>query len=127
MKVQYFDGWEVYIMADEVMDYQIWFDSCLFIVENIFCIVSCFMGCFYFWGGIFGKGVDCFGFIKMVFYLNGLMLFWDVFQQVYIGVEVEIDIIFFNFFFGDFFFLAGKLLLKSWKRLFMQLFIRVMV
>lgn len=50
-----------------------------------------FMGRPYLWGGTSGKGVDCSGFTKMVYYLNGLELPRDASQQVRSGIEVSLD------------------------------------
>src|SRR5690606_15830098 len=50
-----------------------------------------FMGRPYLWGGTSGKGVDCSGFTKMVYYLNGLELPRDASQQVRSGLEVPLD------------------------------------
>ncbi len=50
-----------------------------------------FMGRPYLWGGTSGKGVDCSGFTKMVYYLNGLELPRDASQQVRSGIDVPLD------------------------------------
>lgn len=50
-----------------------------------------FMGRPYMWGGTSGKGVDCSGFTKMVYYLNGLELPRDASQQVHSGMEIPLD------------------------------------
>lgn len=50
-----------------------------------------FMGRPYLWGGTSGKGVDCSGFTKMVYYLNGLELPRDASQQVRSGIEIPLD------------------------------------
>lgn len=50
-----------------------------------------FMGRPYLWGGTSGKGVDCSGFTKMVYYLNGLELPRDASQQVNSGIEIPLD------------------------------------
>ncbi|MEM7573667.1 MAG: C40 family peptidase [Bacteroidota bacterium] len=50
-----------------------------------------FLGLPYLWGGTSGKGVDCSGFTKMCFYLNGFIIPRDASQQVKAGVAVELD------------------------------------
>lgn len=50
-----------------------------------------FLGRPYLWGGTSGKGVDCSGFTKMVYYLNGLELPRDASQQIRKGKEIPID------------------------------------
>lgn len=50
-----------------------------------------FMGRPYLWGGTSGRGVDCSGFTKMVYYLNGMQLPRDASQQVHSGIDVPLD------------------------------------
>lgn len=50
-----------------------------------------FLGRPYLWGGTSGKGVDCSGFTKMVYYLNGLELPRDASQQIRKGKEIPVD------------------------------------
>lgn len=108
IKVQFPDGREAYVMADEVMDYKAWLDSRAPTAENILRTAKRFTGRPYLWGGTSGKGVDCSGFTKMVFYLNGLMLPRDASQQVHTGIEVETDTTFSNLLPGDLLFFGRK-------------------
>jgi len=48
-----------------------------------------FLGIPYLWGGTSVKGMDCSGFTKTVFLLNGLMLKRDASQQVEDGMEID--------------------------------------
>ena len=107
-KVQYPDGREAFVMADEVMDYQAWLESRSPTADNILRTASRFMGRPYLWGGTSGKGVDCSGFTKTVFYLNGLMLPRDASQQVHTGIEVETDTTFASLIPGDLLFFGRK-------------------
>jgi cell wall-associated NlpC family hydrolase len=47
------------------------------------------MGVPYLWGGTSFKGVDCSGFTKMVYFLNGIVLPRDASQQVMIGETID--------------------------------------
>lgn len=50
-----------------------------------------FLGRPYLWGGTSGKGMDCSGFTKTVYYLHGFIIPRDASQQVHSGTTVPID------------------------------------
>ncbi|TXB67590.1 C40 family peptidase [Phaeodactylibacter luteus] len=102
------DGREGYILADQGMGWDDWLESRSPTPENILATAERFTGRPYLWGGTSGKGVDCSGFTKTVFFLNGLMLPRDASQQVNSGVEVPTDTTFASLQPGDFLFFGRK-------------------
>ena len=100
-KVGFPDGRQAYVPAAEVMSYRQWLDSRQPTVENIIATAHRFMGRPYLWGGTSGKGVDCSGFTKTVFYLNGLLLPRDASQQVHTGIDIPADTTLANLLPGD--------------------------
>lgn len=107
-KVQYPDGREAYISIDEVMNYDLWLSSRTPNPENILAKAYDMMGRPYLWGGTSGKGIDCSGFTKTVFYLNGIILQRDASQQVHTGAVIETDTTWKNLQAGDLLFFGRK-------------------
>lgn len=85
------DGRIAFVRSEALMAYDQWLDSRVPVAENILADAHAFLGRPYLWGGTSGKGVDCSGFTKTVFFLNGLILPRDASQQVHVGVEVPTD------------------------------------
>ena len=58
-------------------------------VNNLVATAEEFMGTPYLWGGTSSKGMDCSGFTKTVYFLNGLILARDVSLQFMHGMKIE--------------------------------------
>ena len=107
IKVEYPDGRIGYVPEQQVVDYQTWLATTTPTAEKIVATAKTFLGRPYLWGGTSGKGVDCSGYTKMVFYLNGVQLARDASQQVHTGVEIRTDTTFKNLKAGDLLFFGS--------------------
>jgi gamma-D-glutamyl-L-lysine dipeptidyl-peptidase len=83
------DGRTAYVAAAEAADYRDWARTRLPSEENLVQTARQLMGLPYLWGGTSFKGVDCSGFTKTVYFMNGLVLPRDASQQVHLGEEVS--------------------------------------
>jgi cell wall-associated NlpC family hydrolase len=90
-KVAYPDGKTAYIKSEDCMLLDKWLSEVNPTNENIIKTAKTFMGIPYLWGGTSAKGMDCSGFTKTVFFLNGVVLPRDASQQVHTGEPVDTD------------------------------------
>ncbi len=89
VKVGLADGRSGFIRRSDVMDFSEWGTRLTPVAENIERTGKYLLGVPYLWGGTSTKGVDCSGFTKTVFLLNGQMLNRDANQQAEQGEPVE--------------------------------------
>jgi len=87
-KVENPDGRVGYIPKDKLEDKDSWDKSRQLTFDNLFKTGKRFLGFPYLWGGTSSKGFDCSGFIKTIFYLNGITLPRDASQQVSVGEKI---------------------------------------
>ncbi|MCI1779440.1 MAG: C40 family peptidase [Bacteroidales bacterium] len=90
-KVEIADGRTGYIKSDKVEKFSEWMHKPLPSAENIISTAKRFMGVPYVWGGTSIKGVDCSGFTKSVYFLNGVILKRNAWQQAMTGTDVDIS------------------------------------
>jgi len=83
------DGRTGYLPVSSVRQYDEWKNTRNLTGENIASTSTLFLGVPYLWGGTSSKGMDCSGFTKTVFRLNGLELSRDASQQVLMGRDVD--------------------------------------
>jgi len=76
--------------------------------ERIVATAKRFFGVQYLWGGTSAKGLDCSGFTKTVYYMNGVVLPRDASQQAHVGTPVELTEDFSGVRPGDLLFFGGK-------------------
>jgi hypothetical protein len=87
--VNYPDGRTAYIKKDEAKLFTDWYDTLKPTGGTILNTAYRFMGIPYLWGGTSTKGMDCSGFTKTVYYLNGIILQRDASQQANDGELVD--------------------------------------
>ncbi|MDR1742303.1 MAG: C40 family peptidase [Dysgonamonadaceae bacterium] len=106
--VVYPDGREAYIVKRDAAREKDWLKSIELTGENIVSTACRFKGVPYFWGGTSTKGVDCSGFTKTVYFLNGIILARDASQQVKYGIDADPDGTFEGLQQGDLMFFGTK-------------------
>ncbi|PWJ43340.1 C40 family peptidase [Sediminitomix flava] len=87
--ISYPDGREAIISKKEAVQLDQWLASRNLNKENLLETAKTFMGVPYHWGGNSYKGVDCSGFTRSVYWMNGLELPRDASLQVFEGVEID--------------------------------------
>ena len=91
--VQLPDGKTGYVSSSDIMPFGEWWEAqqTKRDAEHILSEAQKLLGRPYLWGGTSGKGMDCSGFTKEVYYRNGMILPRDASQQVHTGVEIPTD------------------------------------
>ncbi len=108
LEVELPDGRKGYIRKNSVMPFEAWLSSRNTSPENLIRTAKSMMGAPYLWGGTSIKGVDCSGFTKTIFFLNGEIIPRDASQQIHEGEEVDVDKNWNNLQVGDLLFFGEK-------------------
>jgi gamma-D-glutamyl-L-lysine dipeptidyl-peptidase len=85
------DGRAGFLPKKAVQDYNAWLKTRQPTAENIERTARLFLGRPYLWGGNSPKGLDCSGFCKLTFLMNGIELNRNASEQVRQGTEVPLD------------------------------------
>lgn len=88
-QAEYPDGRIAYIHEKDAQPFNQWVASLKTDRASLVKTAKRFMGVPYLWGGTSAKGVDCSGFTKMVYLLNGMVLPRDANQQALAGQVVD--------------------------------------
>ena len=89
-EVEYPDGRTGFIAKDQSEPFETWLAKAQDTPERIVATAKRFFGVPYLWGGTSSKGMDCSGFTKTVYYLNGVLLPRDADQQAVVGDSVAV-------------------------------------
>ncbi len=88
-KVEYPDKRVAFVLKSESEKFDKWYQGLNPTGETILQTAYRFMGVPYLWGGTSPKGMDCSGFTKTVYFLNGIILPRDASQQVHTGELID--------------------------------------
>lgn len=106
--VRFPDGRNAYINKNEAEPYEYWLKNRNPTKETLVASAKELTGVPYLWGGTSTKGVDCSGFTKTVYYLNGMVIPRDASQQVHTGKLIDSTRNFKNLQKGDLLFFGRK-------------------
>lgn len=87
--IAYPDGRTAYLQKSDGQLFYCWLDSREISGEAIVRTAKTLMGIPYVWGGTSAKGLDCSGFVKLVYFLHGIILLRDASQQVHTGQLID--------------------------------------
>ncbi|MBC7920596.1 MAG: C40 family peptidase [Ferruginibacter sp.] len=90
-RVAYPDGREAFVSSAEAKPYETWLAGLQTTEQSLVGTAKRMMGLPYLWGGTSYKAVDCSGFTKTVYFMNGLIIPRDASQQVHAGELVDIS------------------------------------
>lgn len=107
-KVVYPDQRTAFVNKSEADLYESWLEHADPSEENLVATSKLLMGSPYLWGGTSTKGIDCSGFTKTIYFLNGIVIPRDASQQIHTGELIDDDKSFVNLLPGDLLFFGVK-------------------
>lgn len=89
-KVSYPDQRIAYIPLNQAITFDQWLSTRSLTADHVIASAKTMMGLPYLWGGTSVKGVDCSGFTKTAYLMNGYIIPRDASQQVLAGDTIDI-------------------------------------
>lgn len=111
------DGRMGFVKKETAIPFMEWVKSRAMTDGNLISTAKSMMGVPYLWGGTSIKGVDCSGFTKTIYFLNGQVIPRDASQQVNEGILVDTDKNWGNLKVGDLLFFGRKATEESPERI----------
>jgi len=108
IEVEYPDKRIGFLKKEEAIMYSSWLHHLEATKESIEIAAKSMMGSPYLWGGTSSKGIDCSGFTKMTYLINGFVIPRDASQQINAGKIVDEDLKFEGLEKGDLLFFGKK-------------------
>ena len=116
-EVEYPDGRAAFVARNDAQPLHQWLTEVQDTPERIIATAKRFKGVPYLWGGTSAKTLDCSGFTKTVYFLNGVLLPRDANQQAAIGEPVSIEENFSHLRKGDLVFFGRKATAEKKERI----------
>jgi len=88
--VEYPDGRKAFVLKNQLKDFANWKSETKPTAEGIIDVAKQMIGVPYLWGGTSVKGVDCSGFTKTSYFMNGIIIPRDASQQASVGLGLDI-------------------------------------
>lgn len=107
-EIKYPNGRKAFIEKSNAKPYMEWVASVDQSQDDLVASAKKMMGSPYLWGGTSPKGMDCSGFTKTIFFLNGMVIPRDASQQIHTGELVDSTRNFENLERGDLLFFGKK-------------------
>lgn len=89
-RLKYPDGREGFVKSSQLTDYNDWKAMIKPEADGVLEVAKRMVGVPYLWGGTSIKGVDCSGFTKTSYFMNGLIIPRDASQQYRQGEELDV-------------------------------------
>lgn len=88
-EVEFPDSRKAYVSKEEALEYNTWLSNLDYQADSLIETSRTLIGVPYLWGGTSTKGVDCSGYTKTIYFLNGMVIPRDASQQVHAGMPID--------------------------------------